>query len=116
MLSRMLKTGAIFVTGAFLFASIALGASKTIKITQDVVLPGGQTLKAGEYSVVVNEKLDKVEFIQNSKVVASSSCKCTIGKKKNPDTQIQLQQSSGNVQELQQIQLKGETRTINLTS
>ena len=115
MLSRMLKTGAIFVTGAFLFASIALGASKTIKITQDVVLPGGQTLKAGEYSVVVNEKLDKVEFIQNSKVVASSNCKCTIGKK-NPDTQVQLQQSSGNIQELQQIQLKGETRTINLTS
>jgi len=32
------------------------------------------------------------------------------------ETQIQLQQGSGNVQELQQIQLKSETRTTNLTS
>jgi HAMP domain-containing protein len=113
MLSRTLRTAVMLGAGLLVFASFALAASKTITLSQDVLLPGGQTLKAGTYTVVVNQKIDQVEFLQNSKVVATHACKCIEGQK-NDQTETVTEQGPGNQETLQQIRLRGETRTITL--
>jgi hypothetical protein len=77
MLSRFVKTGIFLTIGIFFFASPTLAGTKGIRLVLEVVLPGGQTLKAGEYAVVVNEKFHKVESLLNSKVVATHECKRT---------------------------------------
>jgi len=116
MLRRTLKAGFWVAVGIFLFAGLALAGTKNIRVAQDMVLPGGQTLKAGTYEVVVNEKLDQVQFLQNSKVVATHACKCIVQEKKNRETQLFTDKGSGNTQVLQQIMLRGETRIITLPS
>ena len=116
MVRRTLKSGLFVVVGIFLFAGLALAGTKQIQLSQDVVLPGGQTLKAGTYAVVVNEKLDQVQFLKNSKVVATHACKCIPEEKKNRHTQVLTDQGPGNTQVLQQIMLRGESRIITLPS
>jgi hypothetical protein len=116
MLRSTLKTGCFLALGLFLFAGLALAGTRDIQLKQDVVLPGGQTLKAGTYEVVVNEKLDQVQFLQHSKVVVTHACKCIPQERKNKETQLFTDQGSGNTQVLQQIMLRGETRTITLPS
>jgi hypothetical protein len=116
MMPRLVKTGLFLTVGIFLFASLALAGTKSLRLVQDVVLPRGQTLKAGEYAVLVNEKVHKVEFLQSSKVVATHDCKRTEQQKKNRETQVRLQQGPGNTVILQQIQLQGDSQIISLTS
>lgn len=116
MLQRTLKMGFWVAAGIFLFAGLALAGTKEIQLAQDVVLPGGQALKAGTYTVVVNEKLDQVQFLKGSKVVATHACKCIPQEKKNPETQVLTEQGSDNSQVLQEIMLRGETRIITLPS
>ncbi len=116
MLSKIAKKGLLLGCLSLFFASFTFAASRTIRVTQDVLLPGGQTLRAGTYEVVVNEKLDQVQFLKNSKVVVTHACKCIPEEKKNKDTELQLQQGPGNSQVLQAIKLAGETRTITLPS
>ena len=116
MLSRIAKKGLLLGCLSLFFASFTFAAAKTIHITQDVALPGGQTLKAGVYEVVVNEKLDQVQFLQDSKVVVTHACKCITQEKKNKYTELQLDQGPGNSKVLQEIRLAGETRIITLPS
>lgn len=116
MLRRTLKMGFWVAAGMFLFAGLALAGVKQIHLAQDVVLPGGQTLKAGTYGVVVNEKLDQVQFLKGSEVVATHACKCIPQEKKNTETQVLTEQTQGNTQVLQEIVLRGETRIITLPS
>lgn len=116
MLRRTLKSGFWVAVGIFLFAGLALAGTGKVQLPQDVVLPGGQTLKAGTYEVVVNEKLDQVQFLQHSKVVATHACKCIPQEKKNRQTQIFTDRGPGNTHVLQQIMLRGETRIITLPS
>ena len=116
MLPRIVKTGLLLGVVTLFFTALSFAATRTIRVAQDVVLPGGQTLKAGTYEVVVNEKLDQVQFLQDSKVVATHACKCIPQEKKNKETQLLMDQGSGNAQVLQQIHLRGETRIITLPS
>jgi hypothetical protein len=116
MLRRTLKTGFFLTAGLFLFAGLALAGTRNIQLKQDVVLPGGQTLKAGQYAVVVNEKAHKVEFLQRSKVVATHECKCTKQPKKNKETQLRLRSGPGNTLVLHEILLRGDTQIISLSS
>ena len=116
MLSRIAQKGLLLGCLFLFFASFTFAASRTIHVTQNVVLPGGQSLKAGAYEVVVNEKLDQVQFLKDSKVVVTHACKCVREEKKNTNTELQMQQGPGNSQVLQAIKLAGETRTITLPS
>jgi hypothetical protein len=116
MFRRLLKAGLLLGFASLFFASPSLAAARSIHLSQDVVLPGGQTLKAGVYDVVVNEKLDQVQFLKNSKVVATHACKCVPQEKKNKETEMRMQQGPGNTQVLQEILLRGETRIITLPS
>lgn len=116
MLRRMAKTGLLLGLATLFFTTLAFPATKTIRVNHDVLLPGGQTLKAGTYQVVVNEKLDQVQFLQNSQVVVTHACKCIPREKKNKETQLLTEEGPGNTQTLQQIQLQGETRIITLPS
>lgn len=116
MLARTVRVMVLLGLGVFFFASLALAGEKTIKLNQDVVLPGGQTLQAGEYAVVVNEKLDEVQFVQNSKVVATHACKCIMQEKKNPENSVVTETQEGGQKVLLQVRLRGETRIITLPS
>jgi hypothetical protein len=116
MLPKILKMGLLLGVVILFFTSFSLAAARSIHVTQDVLLPGGQTLKAGTYEVVVNEKLDQVQFLRNSKVVLTHACKCTPQEKKNKETELLIEQGAGNAQVLQGIKLQGETRTITLPS
>ena len=116
MLTRVAKMGLLLGAVCLLFSGFAFSAARTIRVSQDFVLPGGQTLKAGTYNVVVDEKLDQVQFLQDSKVVVTHACKCIPQEKKNRETELQLQQGPGNTQVLQEIKLAGESRTITLPS
>ncbi|TAM82618.1 MAG: hypothetical protein EPN47_08150 [Acidobacteria bacterium] len=116
MLPRIVRTGLLLAFAIVFFTAPSFSAMRTIRINQDVLLPGGQTLKAGTYEVVVNEKLDQVQFLKNSKVVVTHACKCIPREKKNKETRLLTQQGPGDTQVLQQIELQGETRTITLPS
>lgn len=116
MVRSTLRTGFLVAVGMFLFAGLALAGTRKVQLAQDVVLPGGQTLKAGTYAVVVNEKLDQVQFLQHSKVVATHACKCIPQEKKNRQTQVLTDRGPGDTNVLQQIMLRGETRIITLPS
>jgi HAMP domain-containing protein len=116
MLPKIIKTGLLLAVVTLFFTTLSFAATRTIRVAQDVVLPGGQTLQAGTYDVVVNEKLDQVQFLKNSKVVVTHTCKCIPQEKKNKETQLLMDQGSGNTQVLQQILLRGETRIITLPS
>jgi hypothetical protein len=116
MLPRIAKIGLLVGVVTLFFTTISFAASRTIRVTQDVVLPGGQALKAGTYEVVVNEKLDQVEFLQNSKVVATHACKCIPQEKKNRETVLRIDAGPDKTQVLLQIHLRGETRIITLPS
>jgi hypothetical protein len=65
--------------GTSLIALIIFTSAFTAYMFTTDLCPSGQTLKVGQYTVVVNEKLDKVEFTQNSRAV-TSYCRCTSGK------------------------------------
>lgn len=115
MLAKTVKYALLLGIGVLFFANLALAGQKTIKLTKDVVLPGGQTLKAGEYAVVVDEKVDQVQFIQGTKVVVTHACKCIQQEKKNGESSYVVQEDNGQPV-LQEIRLRGETRVITLPS
>jgi len=107
----------VLLVGAVLFfANIALAKTQTIKLRTDVVLPDGQTLKAGEYAVVVDEKADQVQFLQGSVIVVKHRCKCLVQEKKNDRDAILIFEEPGKQPILQQIRFRGETRFITLPS
>jgi len=115
MLAKTVRVALLLGVGLFLFSSLALAGTKTIKLDKDTVLPDGQTLKAGEYSVVVDQKLDEVQFIQNKVVVVKHACKC-IEQPKKWDSDAVLFNVDGNNKVLEGMRFRGETRLITLPS
>jgi len=114
MLARTVRVILLVGVGVLFSANLALAKTKTINLSKDVVLPDGQTLKAGTYAVVVDEKLDQVQFLQHSKVVAKHRCKCVPQGTKNANDGIILFEQAGKKQVLQEIRFRGETRIITL--
>jgi hypothetical protein len=102
--------------GLFFFSSLALAKAKTINLSHDVLLPDGQTLSAGVYTVEVDEKLDQVKFIQADEVVVTHRCKCIVHENKNNADAIITNQVNPEKKVLEGIRFRGETRTITLPS
>ena len=116
MMRRTVRIILLVGVGVLFFANLALAKANTINLTKDVVLPDGQTLKAGIYAVVVDEKLDQVQFLQHSKVVVKHACKCVPQETKNENDGIIFLEQTGKKQMLQEIRFRGETRVITLPS
>jgi len=116
MFGKAARIALLLGVGILAFASLAVAKGKTINLRNDVLLPDGQTLKAGEYEVVVDEKVDQVQFLQHSVVVVKHRCKCVLQEKKNPIEAVLTVPGPANKPLLQEIRLKGETRIITLPS
>lgn len=116
MLSKTVRVALWLGVGMFLFSSLALAGTKTIRLSKDAILPDGQTLKAGEYSVVVDQKLDQVQFIQNGVVVVKHQCKCIEQEKKNDSDAVMFSEETPNKKVLDGLRFRGETRLITLPS
>ena len=112
MTKNILKT-AVMLAGAILICSAIALAEKapTVNVHYDSVLPNGQTLKAGDYTVKVDESVHKVQFLQKGKVVAEAPCNCKAGEKNQKTTCLFLKEKEGK-QILQEVRVKGETRQI----
>lgn len=80
------------------------------------MLPDGQTLKAGEYSVVVDQKVDQIQFIQKGVVVVKHQCKCIEQGKKWDSDAILFTEEGPNKKVLEGMRFRGETRLITLPS
>ncbi|HLY62645.1 MAG TPA: hypothetical protein VKV95_18025 [Terriglobia bacterium] len=116
MLSRTVRVALLLGFGMFLFSSLALAGAKTINLNKDAILPDGQTLKAGVYTVVVDQKLDQVQFIQNGTVVVKHHCKCIPQEKKFDTDAVIFDQETPTRKVLQALRFRGETRLITLPS
>ena len=113
---KVVRIAILMGVAMFLFASLALARTNTIKLAKDVVLPDGQTLKAGQYSVVVDEKVDQVQFLQNDKVVIKHACKCIQQSKSHAADSILFDEKAPGKLELKEMRFRGETRTVTLPS
>jgi hypothetical protein len=116
MLARTVRVAMLLGIGMFLFSSLALAGARTIKLDKDTILPDGQTLKAGEYSVVVDQKVDEVHFIQHGVVVVKHQCKCIEQQKKWDSDAILFTNEGSNKRVLEGMRFRGETRLITLPS
>ena len=116
MLSRTVRVALLLAVGMFLFSTLALAGAKTINLNNDAILPDGQTLKAGVYTVVVDQKLDQVKFIQNGTVVVKHQCKCIPQEKKFDTDAVIFEQDSPSKKVLQALRFRGEIRLITLPS
>lgn len=85
---------------------------KSVDIFTNAVLPNGQELKAGRYTVVVDESATKVVFKQGNKVVAEHKCKVVNKDQKNPSNQARYSETQDKKQKLDEIRLGGDTRTV----
>lgn len=113
-MSRSAIKIALSLGAAVLFSvAVALaGKGKTIDIYTDAVLPDGQELKAGKYDVLMDEAGTQVEFVKGTKVVAKHPCKCVNHPEKNRYNQARYVEGAQKKQQLQEIRLGGESRTI----
>ncbi len=116
MFGKAIRVVMLLGVAIFFFASLALARTNTIKLDKDVVLPDGQTLKAGNYTVVVDEKLDQVQFLQNDKVVVKHACKCILQEKKHQSDTILFDEKAPGKTVLKEMRFRGETRTVTLPS
>lgn len=116
MFGKAVRVAMLLGVAMFFFASLALARTNTIKLDKDVVLPDGQTLKAGQYAVVVDEKADQVQFLQNDKVVVKHACKCILQEKKHQTDTILFEEKVPGKTLLKEIRFRGETRNITLPS
>ena len=106
-----------FVTGAILvFATMALAAKiEKFSITSDSVLPGGQQLQAGKYEVMVDDGAKQVKFMLGSKIVATHAFKVVELGQKNQYSQARYAETADKKQQLQELRLSGEKRSLVLT-
>ncbi len=112
--SLLALASAILICSAIAFAEKAKTVStkaQIVTVHYDSVLPNGQTLKAGEYTVNVDEAVHKVQFLQKGRVVAEAPCNCNQGKK-NDKTECVFKQSKEGKKILQEVRVKGDTRQI----
>jgi hypothetical protein len=113
MLKSFAKMSVALMAAIFVCAALALaGKEKGIMLYYGTVLPSGQTLKAGSYKVHVDETAHKVQFLQKGKVVAETPCNCIDKGKKNGKSECVFIKDSKGQEKLQQVELKGDTKTI----
>ena len=107
-----LKTILFWAVTVLFTASIAFAQkAKTVEIYTDSVLPNGKVLKAGKYQVVVDETAKQVKFMKGNKVVAEQPCKVVEVPVKNDCNKVRYA-AKGDKQEIQQLNLGGERRSI----
>ena len=112
MTKSILRTAVMLAGVIFISSVIALAEkAKTVAVHYDSVLPNGQTLKAGEYTVNVDESVHKVQFLQKGKVVAETHCNCVTGKK-NDKSECVFKKDKEGKQTLQEVRVKGDTKQI----
>jgi hypothetical protein len=105
--SVLMIASAILICTAIAFAE----KPKTVNVHYDSLLPNGQTLKAGDYVVKVDESVHTVQFLQKGKVIAEAPCNC-ITSKKNAKTECHFMKDKEGKQILQEVRVKGDTRQI----
>ncbi len=112
-MSRKTARLMLYLAGAVvLFATVALaGDTKAFRLYSDSVLPNGQTLKAGQYQVIINESNKEVTFKQEGKVVASVACQIQAKSAKNETNETYFG-NKGATPEIQEIRFGGERRSI----
>lgn len=109
---NILKSLAILAGAIFIFSALAFAEKpKTITVHYDSILPNGQTLKAGEYTVKVDEAIHKVQFLQKGKVVAEAPCNCVPGDK-NSKTECVFKSDKEGKKVLQEVRVKDDTKHI----
>jgi hypothetical protein len=113
LMTRNVLKGAVMLAGAILFCSVIALAAKpqTVKVYYDSILPNGQTLKAGVYTVKVDESVHKVQFLRKGKVIAEGPCNCIAGEK-NPETTCLYGKDKDGKQVLKEVRIEGDTRQI----
>jgi len=116
MFGKSMKVALLLGAALLVFAGMAMAANRSINLSKDVVLPDGQSLKAGQYQIVVDEKVDQVQFLQRSQVVLKHRCKCVVPEKPNSSDGVVTQEEPGKKPVLQEIRFKGENRIITLPS
>lgn len=104
----------IALAGAIFFnAAIALADKGTsVTVYYDTVLPNGQELKVGDYVIHMSETNDAVQFTQKGKVIAEAPCHCIKQEKKYQRTEMVFKKASDGKQLLQELRLRGDTKTI----
>ena len=114
MTKNILKS-VMMLTGAILFCSVIALAEKvpTVNVHYDSILPNGQTLKAGDYTVKVDESVHKVQFLQKGKVVAEVPCDCKTGEKNKKTSCLYVKDKEGK-QVLQEVALSVLPSAIHL--
>jgi len=112
-MSRQVVKISLYLAGAVLLMSTVAFAekAKSINIYSDSVLPSGQELKAGKYQVDVNEASKQVTFKKGDKVVATAGCQIVEKPEKNAWSEARFGEKN-NKQELQELRLGGENRSI----
>lgn len=116
MFGKTVRVMMLLGVAMFFFASLALARTNTIKLDKDVVLPDGQTLKAGQYTVVVDEKVDQVQFLQGDTVVVKHACKCIPQDKKHKTNSMLFDEPTPGKLVLKEMRFSGETRNVTLPS
>ena len=112
MIKNVIKWTIALSVAFVLSAAVAMAAKgKHISIYTDSVLPDGQVLKAGSYTVQMNEKADAVEFLQQGKVVAKFECHCKVEEKKNLKNEVYYTIKDGK-SVIQGIRLAGDNKEI----
>ncbi len=112
MIKNTLKSFAVVAGTIFIFSALAFAEKpKTVNVHYDSILPNGQTLKAGEYVVNVDESVHKVQFLQKGKVVAEAPCNCKPGNK-NDKTECIFTKDKDGKQKLREVRVKGDTKQI----
>ena len=112
-MSRGTVSTFLYLAVTMLFvASVAMAAKgKSVSVYSDAVLPNGQELKAGQYNVLVDNSASKVTFMKGKEVVAEAECKVVDEPKKNDCNEVRTVEK-GDKQEVQEIRLGGERRSI----
>ncbi len=112
MSKRILKSLAILAGAIFIFSALAFAEKpQTVTVHYNSILPNGQTLKAGDYTIKVDESVHKVQFLQKGKVVAEAPCNCKPGNK-NDRTECVFSKDKEGKQKLQEVRVKGDTKQI----
>ncbi len=112
MSKNILKSLAVLAGTIFIFSALAFAEKpKTVTLHYDSVLPNGQTLKAGDYTVKVDESVHKVQFLQKGKVVAEAPCNCVPGDK-NSKTECVFNSGKDGKKTLLEVRVKDDTKHI----
>ncbi len=102
----------LVLTLTFVSAVAWAEKGKDVHVYTNAVLPDGQELKAGVYTIHQSETGKEVEFVKGGKVVLKTSCKIVQTESKSRHSEITYQKDAKGRQVVQQIRLAGETKNI----